>query len=231
VTERSEIAKLSDEPQVELGPGAEEAIREEVAEKTTGTPSRRLYETFAGVFTPTLVTILGVIMYLREGWVFGNASLLGAWATILSSYLITAFTGLWLASIKTNICIGAGGAFSLIFQSLGLEVGGSIGIPLYLSQTLAVAMYIFGFRAGWLRIFPEHSALIVDLVTFAALLSIALVSAGLAFKVQYVILAVIVGSLISAFAVFCPAATGIMAGANMSGELETPRSLSLSGSS
>ncbi len=197
MVEPSEVANLSDEPKVELGPGAAEAIREALAEKTTGTPSRRLYGTFTSVFTPTLLTILGVIMYLREGCVVGNAGPLGAWAIILFSYLITATTGLSLASIATNIRIGAGGAFSVISQSLGFEVGGSIGIPLYVSQIFAVAMYIFGFRAGWLWIFPEHSALIVDLVTFAVLVSIALVSAGLAFKIQYVIPVIIAGSLIS----------------------------------
>ena len=249
---------MNDEAQLELGPDAERAIRHEVAEKITGEPTRRLYGTFAGVFTPTLLTILGVIMYLREGWVVGNAGLLGAWAIIFFSYLITISTGLSLASITTNIRIGAGGAFSVISQSLGLEVGGSIGIPLYLSQTLAVAMYVFGFRAGWLYIFPNHSPLIVDLAAFALLVSIALVSAGLAFKVQYAILVIVLGSLVSigagggvappehpidwwgdfpgfeeqgfagisfwgVFALFFPAATGIMAGANMSGELANPR--------
>jgi len=249
---------MTDETQLELDPGAEQAIRQEVAEKITGLPSRKLYGTFSGVFTPTLLTILGVIMYLREGWVVGNAGLLGAWVIILFSFLITISTGLSLASITTNIRIGAGGAFSVISQSLGLEVGGSIGIPLYFSQTLAVAMYVFGFRAGWVWIFPEHPALVVDLATFAVLVGIALISADLAFKVQYVILAIVVGSLVSVgagagfalpdhpiewwgdfpgfreegfsgigfwgvFAVFFPAATGIMAGANMSGELATPR--------
>ena len=34
------------------------------------------FGTFGGVFTPTLLTILGVIMYLRLGWVVGNAGLL-----------------------------------------------------------------------------------------------------------------------------------------------------------
>jgi len=110
---------MSDESQLELGAGAKEAIRQEVAEKITGLPSRRLYGTFAGVFTPTLLTILGVIMYLREGWVVGNAGLLGACAIILFSYLITISTGLSLASITTNIRIGAGGAFSVISQSSG----------------------------------------------------------------------------------------------------------------
>ena len=33
---------------------------------------------FKGVFTPSILTILGVIMYLRFGWVVGNGGLLGA---------------------------------------------------------------------------------------------------------------------------------------------------------
>ena len=221
-------------------------------------PEVRKFGAFSGVFVPTLLTILGVIMYLREGWVVGNAGLLGAWAIILLAGGIVAFTGLSLSSITTNIRIGAGGAFSIITQALGLEAGGSIGLSFYLAQALAVAMYIFGFREGWLRIFPTHPPLIVDLVTFAVLFVIAWVSANLAFRVQYLILAIVAISLISAFAtfftgplpyqptwignfpgtpengfqsvsfwyvfaVFFPAVTGIMAGANMSGELKEPR--------
>ncbi|MFW5973345.1 MAG: amino acid permease, partial [Bacteroidota bacterium] len=222
---------------------------------------RKKFGTFAGVFTPTLLTILGVIMYLRTGWVVGNAGVLGALGIILLAFGITVATGLSMASITTNIRIGAGGAYSIISQSLGIEVGGSVGIPLFLSQALAVAMYVFGFREGWLWIFPEHPALLVDLGMFAVVLGIALVSASFAFRVQYVIMAVIAGSLLSVaaaaangsmqydltdiglvgpfvgapedgfggttfwmvFAVFFPAATGIMAGANMSGDLKDPR--------
>ena len=78
-------------------------------------------------------------------------------------------------------------------QSLGLEVGG----PLYLSQTLVVTMYIFGFREGWRWVFPDHSALLVDLAVFCLIFGIAYVSAGLAFRVQHGILAVIIASLVS----------------------------------
>lgn len=233
-----------------------DTLQEQVEEQAA--PGRKKFGTFAGVFTPTLLTILGVIMFLREGWVVGNAGLLGAWIIILLAFTITAFTGLSMSSITTNIRIGAGGAFSMISQSLGLEVGGSIGIPLYLSQALAVVMYIFGFRGGWNYIFPNHPPIVVDLVTFVLLFSIAFISANLAFRVQYVIMAIIVISLLSilasvftgvmdqpitwwgefpgapennfpgtdfwaVFAVFFPAATGIMAGANLSGELENPR--------
>lgn len=217
------------------------------------------FGTFGGVFTPTLLTILGVIMYLRLGWVVGNAGLLGAWLIILLSYGITICTALSMSSITTNIRIGAGGAYAIISQALGLEVGGSLGIPRYISQGLAVTMYIFGFREGWLSIFPQHPAFIVDLTVFIVLYTIAYKSADLAIKTQYIIMGIIFLSLVSivlaayfgsmqfstedtvrwgtfdsvggntsekfwlVFAVFFPAATGIMAGANMSGELKDPR--------
>ncbi len=34
---------------------------------------KKKFGTFGGVFVPTLLTILGVILFLREGWVVGNA--------------------------------------------------------------------------------------------------------------------------------------------------------------
>ena len=216
------------------------------------------YGTFQGVFVPTLLTILGVIMYLREGAVVGNAGLIGAWIIISVAFLITLSTALSMSSITTNIRIGAGGAYSIISQSLGLEVGGSIGIPFYLSQGLATAMYVFGFREGWMIIFPNHLPIAVDFATFGVIFGIAFVSTNLAFRIQYVIMAIIAVSLVCilgsfyvgveqyaptlwgdypgfpesgfagtnfwfVFALFFPAATGIMAGANMSGELKDPR--------
>ena len=219
---------------------------------------QKKFGTFGGVFTPTLLTILGVIMYLRLGWVVGNAGLLGTWLIIIISFAITLCTALSMSAITTNIRIGAGGAYAIVSQALGLEVGGSLGIPRYVSQGLAVTMYIFGFREGWLGIFPDHIPFLVDVLVFALLFGIAYVSANLAIKTQYIIIGIIMLSFISiilaayegsmfntntdvlrfgsfkgsvennfsgsnfwiVFAVFFPAATGIMAGANMSGELK-----------
>ncbi len=160
-------------------------------------PKIKYFGTFQGVFTPTVLTILGVIMYIRHPWVVGNAGIIGALVIVGISVAITLFTTLSMASMTTNIRIESGGAFSIISQSLGLEIGGSIGIPLYLAQACVVAMYIFGFREGWLWIFPDHSPILVDTITFTIIALIAGLSADIAFKIQYVIMAIIAGSLVS----------------------------------
>ena len=33
------------------------------------------FGTFQGVFTPSILTIIGVVMYLRFGWMLGNSSI------------------------------------------------------------------------------------------------------------------------------------------------------------
>ncbi|MEJ2049566.1 MAG: amino acid permease [Calditrichota bacterium] len=182
------------------------------------------------------------------GWVVGNAGFLGAVVIILLAKSVTICTGLSMSSITTNIRIGAGGAYSIISKSLGLEAGGSIGIPFYISLTLSAALYIIGFTEGWLRVFPGQSPILVSTIAWLALLAVSYVSAHFAIKVQYLIMAIIALSLISffltpakptsdfiligkfpdanfwkVFAIFFPAVTGIMAGANLSGDLREPR--------
>ena len=57
---------------------------------------------FGGVFTPSILTILGVIMYLRFGWVIGHV---GLWLTLVIvtiSTAITFLTGLSISAIATD---------------------------------------------------------------------------------------------------------------------------------
>ena len=160
----------------------------------TSSADGRKFGTFAGVFVPTVLTILGAIMYLRLGWVVGNAGLGGSIAIILLAHLITISTGLSVSSIATNIRVGAGGAFSIISQSLGLEVGGSISVPLYLAQGISTSLYVFAFAEGWARIFDINTKwenAIVVFVTLAVVFTIAYISAQLAARIQFIILAIV----------------------------------------
>lgn len=232
-----------------------EKLTQRIAPKP-GKENIKKFGTFGGVFTPNVLTILGVIMYLRLGWVVGNAGLLGAVTIILLAKSVTICTGLSMSSITTNIKIGAGGAYSIITKSLGLEAGGSIGIPLYIAQTLSAALYILGFTAAFLRVFPHAEPIIVSAIAWIGVLTITYISAQLAIRVQYIIMAIVgisivafvlspakhtplsdltlIGSFQDAgfwqvFAIYFPAVTGIMAGANMSGDLKDPRRSIVSG--
>ena len=139
------------------------------------------FGTFNGVFTPTVLTILGAIMYLRLGQVIGNAGLVGALLIIILAHIITICTGLSVSSIATNTRVGAGGAFAIISRSLGLEVGGAVGVPLYLAQGISVALYVLAFSEGWLRIFPTHNVWLICLIAFAVVFGVAYVSTSFAF--------------------------------------------------
>ena len=164
---------------------------------------------FDGVFTPSILTILGVIMYLRLGWVTGVAGLWGAVAIILLSHVISLTTGLSISSIATDKRIHAGGIYYILSRSLGLPIGGSIGITLFVGTALSISMYIVGFTENFtaLPVIQEYLSLgneislnemrVVGSIVLIALVVLALISTSIAIKTQFFILAAIFLSLVS----------------------------------
>ena len=118
-------------------------------------PPTQKFGTFLGVFTPSVLTILGLIMYLRFGWVVGNVGLAWTIVIVLLASSLTFITGLSASAIATNIQVGVGGEYYLISRSLGMETGGAIGIPLYFCRTLSVTFYCFGLAEAILVFWPQ----------------------------------------------------------------------------
>jgi hypothetical protein len=96
----------------------------------TGAPQVEKFDTFLGVYTPSLLTILGLIVYLRSGWVPGNLGPALTIFTVLLASAITFMTALSASAVATNMQVGVGGEYYMISRSFGLELGGAIGIPL-----------------------------------------------------------------------------------------------------
>ena len=67
--------------------------------------------TFAGVFTPSILTILGIILFLRLGYVVGNAGLGRALIIIGLANAISVLTSVSLSAIATNIKVKGGGDY------------------------------------------------------------------------------------------------------------------------
>jgi len=206
------------------------------------------FGSFAGVFTPNILTILGIILFLRTGWVVGQAGLAGALIIIVISNLVSLLTGLSLSSVATNMRVRTGGTYYMISRTLGYEIGGAIGVPFYLSQAISVAFYIIGFTEAFTLVFPSFDPTMVSLSLALVFGVMAFVGADFAIKIQLGILLVLTLSILSffaggwgdfipptyfataesskgfwaVFAVFFPAVTGIMVGVSMSGDLKEP---------
>ncbi len=208
---------------------------------------------FKGVFTPSILTILGVIMYLRLPWIVGQA---GLWATlgiVLVAHIISATTGLSVASIATDKKVETGGTYYMISRSLGLPIGGTLGLALFVGLSFSVSLYLIGFAETLLTAFGVEATLnairITGATTLLLVTIITFISTNLALKMQFVILAVLLMSLVSIvlgkhdmapqtalsgsavnslpwialFAIFFPAVTGFEAGVSMSGDLANPK--------
>jgi amino acid transporter len=153
--------------------------------------AQKRFGTFSGVFTPSILTIFGVIMFLRTGFVVGNAGVLKGVMIIVLAEAIVLLTALSISAIATNVEVKIGGAYFLISRSLGAEFGGAIGLVLYFSQAISVAFYIVGFTEAFLAAFSGFPASFREVALFvcAVLFVITFIGAGWAIKTQFIILA------------------------------------------
>lgn len=173
-------------------------------ESSDSAPAAGRFGTFAGVFTPSILTILGVVMYLLVGRATGQAGLGGILLIVIVAHLISFSTGLSVASISTNRTVGAGGAYFMISRSLGAPAGAAIGIPLFFAQALSVTFYIVGFTGALMPLIPVEwqgifDPLLISTVVNILLTMLSMKSADLAIKAQYVVMACIALSLVSFF--------------------------------
>jgi len=236
-----------------------------------------------GVFIPCLLNIWGVIMFLRLGYVVGQAGILLACLIVFISKVVTTLTALSLCAICTNGEVKGGGVYFLISRALGPIYGGTIGVLFFLAQAVATSLYVIGFAESLSELLVDagvpymtgselNDVRILGLLTSIILLMVAMIGVSWYAKCQVGLLVTLLVSMFSVviggffpgipseseneqagfvgyalrnldpnfvtdpdntrveqtfftvFAVFFPAATGVMAGANLSGDLKDPSS-------
>jgi len=174
-----------------------------LSSKASAQPTGRL-GTFAGVFTPSILTILGIILFLRLGYVVGNAGLVQTLMILVLANGISVLTSISLSAIATNIKVKGGGDYYLISRTLGPEFGGALGIVLFLAQSVSIGFYCIGFGEVLARLWPvpvlgAHWPQIVAMTAVACLFILAWLGADWATRFQYVVMAILTAALISFF--------------------------------
>uniref|UniRef100_A0A8C6T4G9 Solute carrier family 12 member 8 n=1 Tax=Neogobius melanostomus TaxID=47308 RepID=A0A8C6T4G9_9GOBI len=194
-----------------------------------------LFGTWDGVFTTCMINIFGVVLFLRTGYLVGNTGVL------LGMFLVSMVVAVALVTVFSG-----GGIYSMISTSGG-RVGGTVGLLYVFGQCVAGAMYITGFSesvAELLGLQGQWAVRAMSLAVLLALLGINLAVSTLDFVigtfahldpehgfVGYSEQLLRRNSLpdystgenfFTVFGVFFPAATGVMAGFNMSSDLQRP---------
>jgi amino acid transporter len=158
--------------------------------------------TFAGVFTPSVLTILGIILFLRLGYVTGSAGIGRALLIIGLANIISILTSQSLAAIATNLRVKGGGDYYLISRTLGHQFGGAIGMVLYLAQSVSVAFYCIGFAEALvaMQILPPWlSPRIIAITAVGLLFILAWLGADWATRFQFIVMTLLVAALLSFF--------------------------------
>ncbi|MCB1135485.1 MAG: hypothetical protein KDK78_04365, partial [Chlamydiia bacterium] len=137
-----------------------------------------------------------------------------------------------------------------ISRTLGVEIGGAIGMAIFFAQLITIALTLSGFGLSFCELFPQFSITAVELASLLVLALVSGFSAAWALQLQGAILLLLVISLTSiflgspervtpladptpfyplgslgfwgCFAMFYPAMTGIEAGMALSGSLRDP---------
>ncbi len=107
----------------------------------------------APVFFTAISTILGAILFLRFGYAVGTLGFAGVLLIILIGHFVTVPTAFAISEIATNQRVEGGGEYFIISRSFGLNIGGTIGIALYLSQAISVAFYVIAFTEAFEPLF------------------------------------------------------------------------------
>lgn len=229
---------------------------------------------FEGVFVPCVLSIFGVILFVRLPWIVGQGGLYLALLMLIIAYVVVTVTVLSLSAISSNGRMGGGGAYYLIARALGPEFGGAIGLIFYCANVFGCCVYLVGFADSFLEFFAgdipstSYAQFFATTIPLVVVTLICVVGAQLFaktmmavfvvmnFAIFWILIAMFVQpagafdgftsfsietfkanlsnhfgtpdeegttyNFFQVFAILFPAATGIMAGANMSGDLSRP---------
>ncbi|XP_069106721.1 solute carrier family 12 member 8-like [Argopecten irradians] len=104
-----------------------------------------LFGTWDGVFTSCMINILGVIIFLRMGWIVGNAGIGLTILTIFVAVMIVLIVALSAIGVCERCKMESGGVYFLLSHVLGARIGGSIGVIYCFAQSVSCSLSVMGF--------------------------------------------------------------------------------------
>lgn len=116
-----------------------------------------LFGTWDGVFSSCIINMFGVVVFIRTGWMVGNAGVgLSILIIMLTEVvaLITIFSAIGICE-RCDVA-GNGGVYALLSRILGNRIGASISIVYCFGQAVACSLCVVAFGESIMDMLDMH---------------------------------------------------------------------------
>ncbi|GBP86819.1 Solute carrier family 12 member 8 [Eumeta japonica] len=153
-----------------------------------------LFGTWDGVFTSCLINIFGVIVFLRSGWIVGQAGLVNAIFIVIFTVFVALISVLSAVGICERCRIESGGVYFILAHTLGSRLGGALGILYCFGQAVGCALNVFGFGESMASLIDTNDAWAARGFAVAAVLLLGTINVAgvkVVIKLQFLLLVII----------------------------------------
>lgn len=158
-----------------------------------------LFGTWDGVFTSCMLNIFGVVIFLRTGWMVGNAGIGLSLLIIVLTLLVALAPALSAIGVCERCQVESGGVYFLLAHVLGQRSGGTVGILYSFGMAVSISLFCAGFgeslaeTTGWEG---PWAVRVIGLITSLILLVVVLAGVKWVVKLQLLLLAILMLSVL-----------------------------------
>ncbi|KAG1670089.1 Solute carrier family 12 member 8 [Nymphon striatum] len=153
-----------------------------------------LFGTWDGVFTSCFINIFGVIIFMRTGWMVGEAGIGLSVLIVLISVVVALISLLSAIGICDRCKVESGGVFFLVSHVLGSQLGGAIGIAYCFGQAVAISLYAAAFSESMTELMHIDDPWVdkgIAIVLVVLLVVINVAGVGWVVKIQFLLLLIL----------------------------------------
>ncbi|XP_042908666.1 solute carrier family 12 member 8 [Parasteatoda tepidariorum] len=111
-----------------------------------------LFGVWDGVFTSCMINLFSVIIFLRVGWIVGNAGVVQSVGIVIITVLIGITTVLSGIGICDRCHLERGGVNFLLSHIFGARTGGAISLIYCFGQSVSCALHVMGFAESFSQV-------------------------------------------------------------------------------